>query len=945
VGKFVGRVGELQALIDAASVGSHDGPAAALVVGEPGSGKSRLLAEASKRVDVPHRLRVAGHEPERSVPLASAADLLRSLTEVPEHGPRLDALLFGTPTSSPLESVRIFEAAHRALRALEPALLTIDDLHWVDERSLALCHYLVRAAREHGQRLTIFGAARPDATGGQFLDSLALALPMERVTELELGGLSRNEGVALVRSLVPTLELAAAERAWENAHGLPFWLEALALTTVAGGDRTQLFAARLRGLTADGSRLLGLLAVVGRPLDVADAAELTEWPLPRVERAASELVGRGVAVDSGSALHLRHDLIRTAVLTDLPEQTRRRSHRRLADWLEAEAADDLKLLREALEHRRAGGLPSLELALRLARSPRRTLLGSDGLDLLANIADEADSTDEFALALNEEVASLASELGDHQLALERWALLADRTLDPPARALALYEASKASYHLGRAAEAKAYLERAHAGVGGDQALALELDVQKAAIHLWLEQGTVEGRALAEDVGRRARQLAAGVGGAARLGDRARRAYVDALRVDHEAAMQGDEPEAMLRAAEAWANAARGLDEESHLTASIRGAVALSLMGHLREAEERVRRVRSEAHRRVLPGVMLDAGYWLGKLLLERGGLIEAEEVGDEVAGLANRVGDVPRGRNRVTRLTCNVALHRGNVVDELGRFGRVADEEPSSHLQIGLYEDLALWLARIRGPAGASDVAARLEDAKACAGIARCPRCSAELLLMSAEGLARIGRLDEARAASADWDDLPTRPKPHERFVRTRIDGLLRLQSGEVETVVASLETAQAEAEQLHCVVEALWTRLDVAAALVATERLRAADSLRKTAALAAEIGSRAQQGVAEQRLRALGVRTWRRGPASDDADTFSSLTDREREVARLAATGASNPEIAEALFVSRKTVERHVSNVLAKLGVRNRAELASTLGRLAAAGEGAGVEDEGGHR
>lgn len=57
----------------------------------------------------------------------------------------------------------------------------------------------------------------------------------------------------------------------------------------------------------------------------------------------------------------------------------------------------------------------------------------------------------------------------------------------------------------------------------------------------------------------------------------------------------------------------------------------------------------------------------------------------------------------------------------------------------------------------------------------------------------------------------------------------------------------------------------------------------------------------------------------------MSVLTAREQEVAALVASGASNLEIAEVLFLSRKTVERHVSNILAKTGSRNRTELART--------------------
>ena len=158
--------------------------------------------------------------------------------------------------------------------------------------------------------------------------------------------------------------------------------------------------------------------------------------------------------------------------------------------------------------------------------------------------------------------------------------------DPQRLGRALLHASRASYELGRAVEARNWLERARESAGADDVLALEVDVQDAAISLWLEQRTPEGREVAEDAGVRARRLVADAGGVEALGVRARRAFVNALRVEHEAAMQMDDPEAMLTAAEDWAAAVRGFDEESHLAGSMRAGVALMLLARLPEAESR-----------------------------------------------------------------------------------------------------------------------------------------------------------------------------------------------------------------------------------------------------------------------------------------------------------------------------------------------------------------------
>jgi DNA-binding NarL/FixJ family response regulator len=101
---------------------------------------------------------------------------------------------------------------------------------------------------------------------------------------------------------------------------------------------------------------------------------------------------------------------------------------------------------------------------------------------------------------------------------------------------------------------------------------------------------------------------------------------------------------------------------------------------------------------------------------------------------------------------------------------------------------------------------------------------------------------------------------------------------------------------------------------------------------LAERIGALSQGRLASQALRRLGVRAWRRGPAGVGGG-LETLSGREREIGRLVASGSSNREIAEALLVSPKTVERHVTNILAKLGLRNRTELASRVGSSAVRG------------
>src|SRR5919199_540277 len=200
--------------------------------------------------------------------------------------------------------MRLFEATHRALGAVEPALIVLDDVQWVDETSLALCHYVVRAAEATSQSLMLLVASRPSAEASSLGESLAHVLPSERLASLELGPLSDAEALELVEQLAPELDSVRRERLSVRARGSPFWLEALARTERPEVDAAQLVTARLRGAGRDASELLALLAAAG--------------------------------------IRLAHDLIREAALVDIGAGRRGELSRRLAQWLAEVAGDDVR---------------------------------------------------------------------------------------------------------------------------------------------------------------------------------------------------------------------------------------------------------------------------------------------------------------------------------------------------------------------------------------------------------------------------------------------------------------------------------------------------------------------------------------------------------------------------------------------------------------------------
>ena len=898
--------------------------AAVAIVGEPGSGKSRLLHEVRAGLAGGDTLTIAGYEPEARVPLSAAAEMLTALAATP-GGSGLRELLAQRPADlvgDSLEPLRILEAVHRAVDALGSVTVFVDDLQWVDATSQGLIHYLVRAATARPFGLVV--ATRPSELAAGLLGSLSKLLgEPDRFRSLQLGPLSQAEGIRLAHALVPDIDDDRAQSVWARAGGIPFWIVGLSGSSEATDSIVErLYGRRIAALDADGSVALEALVVAARPVTSMEVARCRGWSADRAGAAVGELVDRGLVVVQGGTARLIHDLVREAAGRGLDPVVVRELHRRWAIVIEEDAGQDVQLLRSALEHRRAAGLPVAELARAIAVSPRRRWLGRDGARELGLIADGLGPEDPLRLELIAAVAALATELGDHPLALRSWSFVAAETGDPADRARAAVAAAREAFENGNADEARAWLGRCRS-IGRPPAdVAIAADLVEASLANWLDYRVAEGprwrlvrRALFA-----ARQFAGLVGGPGSLAPAARRVYVAALEAAWVTAHQRGDSKTMWKVGEELREATRGTD--AALLALVVVAKTHRAAGRYLDSVRLLEQAWNEARARLLPAIAVDAGYTLATSLADVGRLEDAETLAGQVTELAERVGDQAHVRGRTRSIRYEIAFARGDWLAGRAALVAAAETVTDAHARLAFHQTAAAWTAVLRGPNPADYVRHQLTIARELAVAAGCSRCRGELEVTAAEALARTDAPTEARTALLECDRAHPRPDTWSAFQHRRAEALIAAAEGDDDP--GELAAIADQADRIGRHLEAVVTRLDLALVLERTDRGRAIDAWRRAAAEAAAMGATNPGAVAERALRRLGVRTWRRGPVQDEA--AAGLTEREREVMDLLSSGATNPEIADRLFLSRKTVERHVSNVLAKVGVRNRAELAGRV-------------------
>ncbi len=952
--QLVGRAAELAVVDRVLDALERGRPGAVAVSGEAGIGKTALLAETAARADRRGHLVHAGSaaELEQDLPFSVFVDALdrhveeikidhldavsdATIAELATVFPALSTVTVRSGASAQHERYR----AHRAVRdllelaaATGPLVLVLDDLHWADPGSVELLAALLRRPPAAPVLLALGLRAH------QAPDRLAAAIDRARrdgtLTVLEPAPLSRAEAHRL---LGPGTGLEAATELHRRSGGNPFYLEQLsrapappdAGTDLPGGGVPRAVAAalaeELRMLPPGARRLADGAAVAGDPFPAELAAAAGAVPDGELAAALDELLRRDLVrpTDVPRRFRFRHPLLRHAAYESVPGGNRLAAHERAAAALAAAGAPPAARAVHVEQSARPGDVAAAAVLREAGNAAAHRAPASAArwygaaLRLLPATAPVADRVD----LLGARAGALAAA---GQFAGSRAALVESLALVPAGdpRAIRLTAACAAVERLlGRPGDAHARLVAAYRAAGdpsSTEAVTLRIEL---AVDGFQRLDWPAMRDHAAGAAETARGLADPVLVAASLAALAlARVFTGEVAA---ARASRDEAAAAVDALTDPALAHR-LDAAVHLAGADFYLERFDdCVAHARRALEVG---AATAQVSLFPLVVAFLGSSLG-LLGRTAESVRVLDAAVEAARLSDNLQALVSGlSNRAA-----VALVAGDLA------GALAAAEEAGQLAAPLAGGpIAAFAGVVRADAllQAGDPARAVRVMTATAGgpdlpltplVVRAPR----LELLTRCHLA-VGERGAARRAAdrARWCADATGLRLS-AIAAGRAAAALQLDAGRAAEAAGSALTAAGSADQLGTPVEAGLARILAGRALgAAGERDRATEELRRAAAALEAAGAVRHRDEAERELRRLGHRIHRRS-ARGTGSGVDSLTDRERQIARLVVARRTNPEIAAELFLSTKTVETHLRNIFHKLDLSSRVQLARAVEQI----------------
>ncbi len=979
---LIGRNHYLQAVGQFAhqSAAGHGG--VIVISGEAGIGKSRLVAECI-RIAATCRMPVLQgdcFEPDRSLPYGPLSDLVRACrvsvadesaaAVVQTLGPELSMIVpeiaAGRGDSSAADGApeqrkrRLFAALTNlltGLAALRPLLIVLEDLHWSDDSSLEYILHLARATSRLPIGLVL--TYRTDEAFAQLTHLLAELDRSRLATELPLTRLSAGEVEAMLRAIFRLdrpIRTEFLEAIYGLTEGNPFFIEEVLRSLVSSGaiyfadgawSREALRDLRIPRsiqdavqrrrdrLSAPAARALAVAAVIGQRIDLSVLQHVTGLDDDGLVRCVKEWVGAQLVIQQPpEQIVFRHALTREAIYTGMLALERRATHRQVAAAVETLYATALHGHPADLAyHYHQAGV--WEKAMLYSRQ-----LGERAIRLYAPGA----AIDHLTRALD--AAAHLSLLPDPELHRMRGHAHESLGAWEPAHAdyLAALEAARAGKSLP--AEWQALLDLGMLWAGRDY------------------QQTYEYYRRAADLAQASGDASLRAHSANRLGNwylnvdrplEARTHHLQALAIFESLA---DRPGLaatldflgmtsylgadLIQGTRYYSRAVelfRELDDRPGLisslaTMTLRGATVQTdsmvlpegnLDACIRDGEAALALAREIKNRSGEAYALLMLGFCLGSAG-QYAAAQSATAQGCLIAAEIEHRQWMAAGYCVQGYLSLDL-LEPEQAATQLQRALTLARETGSSHWMRVASGLLASALLLDAQPAQASEVLEATGDAAKPAEtlgerLVWCARI--ELALARGQAGSAVALLDQMEAATPNLDPARTRAP---RLARLRGEALAA--EGKYHEAEAAFEAAR-QVATAQGALPLLWRcearRADLLQRLGRPAEAKAAGTSMQQVleSLAGRMPDEAAGASFLQRALATLPRAIAARSRRQSTTAAGSLTPREREVVMLIRQGLSNREIARTLYVGERTVETHITNVLAKLNFSTRAQVAA---------------------